>query len=254
MPFLYYPPPYLHLGLLLVLAYPLRGEIGPYHSISVTQVIDNCFLQPLAIKSSAPSRLKNGDKILEERPFAFGTDKDSLLEIEFLSKSSKGKFRLGRKSGLELRPDYSLNLHRGSTLCTHKDFREWKIASSGCSVHIQGAGTWMLECLTAGLKFILLEGEMSINNSNKSQIMKSGDLVIINTKSSQASKPIQVELPLLLGTSRLINGFSTPLPSKTRMISAAHVQALRLKRRYEAFVGDVSEEKKLQLWKLPQSP
>ena len=94
---------------------------------------------------------------------------------------------------------------------------------------------------------------MSINNSNKNQIMKSGDLVLINSKSSQASRPIQVELPLLLGTSRLINGFSTPLPSNSKMISAAHVQALRLKKRYEAFVGDVSEDKKLQLWALPET-
>lgn len=190
---------------------------------------------------------------MEERPFALGTNKDSLLEIEFLSNSSKERFRLGRKSVLEFRPDYSLVLHRGSTLCAHKDFREWKIASSNCSLNIQGTGTWMLECLTSGLKFILIEGEMSINNSNKNQIMKSGDLVLINSKSSQASRPIQVELPLLLGTSRLINGFSIPLPSNSKMISAAHVQALRLKKRYEAFVGDVSEDKKLQLWALPET-
>ena len=72
--------------------------------------------------------------------------------------------------------------------------------------------------------------------------------------SSQPSKPIQIELPLLLGTSRLIKEFSTPLPSKSRIISAAQVQALRLKKRYEAFVGDVSEDKKLQLWALPQTP
>jgi hypothetical protein len=111
----------------------------------------------------------------------------------------------------------------------------------------------MLECLTSGLKFIVIEGEMSIIKSNKNQNLKSGDLVLINSKSSQASKPIQIELPLLLGTSRLINGFSISLPSNSRMISAAHVQTLRLKRRYEAFVGDVSEDKKLQLWALPKT-
>jgi len=112
----------------------------------------------------------------------------------------------------------------------------------------------MVECLTAGLKVILLEGKISINNSKKSQVLESGDLVLIDVKSSQPSKPIQIELPLLLGTSRLIKEFSNPLPSKSRMISAAQVQALRLKKRYEAFVGDVSEDKKLQLWALPQTP
>ena len=244
----------LHLWLFFFIGTTLLGESSYTHSILVTQVINNCFLQPLVNKNSPPSKLREKEKIIEEGPFALGTSKDSLLEIDFFKSSSDGKLRLGRESGLEFRPKNSLILHRGSILCTHKKYQEWKLGSSNYSVNINGFGTWMVECLTAGLKVILLEGKISINNSKKSQVLESGDLVLIDVKSSQPSKPIQIELPLLLGTSRLIKEFSNPLPSKSRMISAAQVQALRLKKRYEAFVGDVSEDKKLQLWALPQTP
>ena len=244
----------LYHWLFFFIAPALLAESNYSNSLLITQVINNCFLQPLAKKNAPPSQLQEKDKISEEEPFALGTGKESLLEIDFFKSSSYGKLRLGRESGLEFRPENSLILHRGSILCTHKKYQEWKLGSSNYSVNINGFGTWMVECLTAGLKVILLEGKISINNSKKSQVLESGDLVLIDVKSSQPSKPIQIELPLLLGTSRLIKEFSNPLPSKSRMISAAQVQALRLKKRYEAFVGDVSEDKKLQLWALPQTP
>ena len=60
-------------------------------------------------------------------------------------------------------------------------------------------------------------------------------------------KNIKIELPLLLSSCRLLNNFPTPLRSKSRLISAAQVQSIRMKKKYEAFVGQVSPKNKVRL-------
>jgi hypothetical protein len=69
----------------------------------------------------------------------------------------------------------------------------------------------------------------------------------VGEKEDQISQKIQIDLPLLIKTCRLLNNFQSELPSKSRIISAAQVQALRLKKRYEAVVGGVKDNK-LQIW------
>ena len=79
----------------------------------------------------------------------------------------------------------------------------------------------------------------------------SGDLVLISSSNPKGTNPIKIDLPLLLSTSRLINSFPARLKSNSRLFSAAQVQTLRVKRKYDALVGEVSKEKKLQLWTVP---
>ena len=50
-----------------------------------------------------------------------------------------------------------------------------------------------------------------------------------------------------------INGFPTKLSSQPRLFSAAQVQALRLKKKYDAFVGDVTKEKNYNCGPCPKS-
>ena len=207
-----------------------------------------CFIQPIAEKKLPPSVLQIGKELSKKKPFGLGTSNESLLELVFRMTIGSAQIRLGSSSGIEVQTDGSYKLHRGSFLFCHKNYLSWMIKAEENSFLINGAGTWMTECLTSGLKLILLEGEITVTNGIKSQVLKSGDLILVSAGSSMISKPMQIELPLLIGTSRLINQFPQPLPSKSKLVSAAKVQALRIKKRYEAFVGDVKKDRKLQLW------
>jgi len=219
--------------------------------VHVNQKLGTCFVQPLEAKKLPPASLRLGQDIVLKKRLALGTGRDSLLEVELPRATPPVTVRLGSSSGIEFRPDGSIKVHKGSFLFSHSNSLQWMISSRDSSIRIEGSGTWMVECLSVGLKLILLEGEIILNNQVEVKNLTSGDLVLLSGSSSTGTKPIQIELPLLLGTSRLINQLDHPLPSMPRMVSAARVQALRLKKRYEAFVGDVTEEKKLQLWTLP---
>ena len=215
-------------------------------------LLGNCFLQPLSKKDSPPTFLKLNQEINEELPFALGTSDESLLEIKLSDISKYGIIRIGNDTALEFREGDSLTLHKGSLLVSHRQTWGWNFALEGDFIELNGSGTWMMERLNSAIKIILLEGELVTGNSPDRRTLSSGDLIIISETTPQGSNPIKVDLPLLLGTSRLLNNFPTQLPSKSRLFSAAQVQALRTKRRYDAFIGDVTKEKKLQLWKVPQ--
>ncbi len=227
--------------------------MAQFDRLHVNQKSGTCFVQPLGTKKLPPSSLSLGQEIVLKKSLAIGTGRDSLLEVELHRKTPPVIVRLGSSSGIEFGPDGSIKVHKGSFLFSHSNSLQWMISSHDSGIRIEGSGTWMIECLSVGLKLILLEGEIILNNQVETQNLKSGDLVLISGSSNKGSKPIQIELPLLLGSSRLINLFDDPLRSMSRMVSAARVQALRLKKRYEAFVGDVTEEKKLQLWTLPSN-
>lgn len=115
---------------------------------------------------------------------------------------------------------------------------------------MQGSGTWMIEVTSLGFKVIILEGKLKVNGYKGIQVAKPGKLLLVTDKEGKISQELEVELPLLLGTSRLVNRFPSKLPSHSRLISAAQVQAIRMKKKYEAMVGDVSDDRKLQIWEI----
>ena len=83
--------------------------------------------------------------------------------------------------------------------------------------------------------------------------MESGDLVLMSGENGKLSQKIKIELPLLLSTSRLVTHFPEPLITQSRLISAAQVQVLRMKSKYNAFIGGVSEDRQLRIWKVPSA-
>ena len=104
-------------------------------------------------------------------------------------------------------------------------------------------GTWMVETTEKlGLKIILLEGTLQVLGEKEPLTLSAGELVLVSDKNDQISQTIKIDLPLMLNTCRLINNFETKLPSLSRLISAAQVQSIRLKKRYEAVVGGVKEK------------
>jgi len=240
-----------HSSIFLCFAWSSWGaEIQPWQTYT-TYVAGNCFTQPLIKENSAPKTLTSNKNIEESLPFALGTSHQSFLEIKVLRESSASLVRMGSNSALEFRQDKSCRLYKGAFLFSKHSTLPWNFDYSDTKLQIDGSGTWMIECQQSGIKLILLEGKISVGSSASKQTLSSGDLVLISSSNPKGTNPIKIDLPLLLSTSRLINSFPARLKSNSRLFSAAQVQTLRVKRKYDALVGEVSKEKKLQLWTVP---
>ena len=110
----------------------------------------------------------------------------------------------------------------------------------------------MLEKTPIGFKLVILEGQLSIGE-NDSPPLPPGSLSLISGKDGQKSQPIDIELPLLLGTSRLLNQFPGFLPSKAKISSAALVQSMKVTTKYDALIGNVAADRKLQIWSIGEN-
>ena len=71
----------------------------------------------------------------------------------------------------------------------------------------------MTEKTEIGFKFILLEGKITIIGGKKSTEVEAGNLILINDQEGNISQTLKIELPLLLGTSQIIELLSETLPS-----------------------------------------
>lgn len=63
-----------------------------------------------------------------------------------------------------------------------------------------------------------------------------------------------IDIMLLLQSSRLINNFPTALPTFDQIGLAIYVQNLKLKGKYDALIGDAKTEKSLQIWGFGKKP
>ena len=78
-------------------------------------------------------------------------------------------------------------------------------------------------------------------------------MILVTGKKGQTSQKLKIELPILLATSKLLNNFDNYLPSHSRLVSAAHVQALRTRKKYESMIGGVTKNRKLEIWQFGQN-
>ena len=213
----------------------------------INLVLGKCFLQPRDIEHADTLPLKTGLILSEPFPYTLVTGKDSYLEVLDYPES-KNVIRLGQLSAIENRQPYHLYYFQGSSLISNRDYAKWRLETKSTLIHIHAHGTWMVETTEQlGLKIILLEGTLQFLDEKEPITMKAGELVLVSEKNDQTSQTIKIDLPLMLNTCRLINNFETKLPSLSRLISAAQVQSIRLKKRYEAVVGGVKKNK-LQIW------
>ena len=102
-------------------------------------------------------------------------------------------------------------------------------------------------------KFILLEGFVQLSMNEKNRTLQAGNLILTRVQENTFSKILTVELPLLISSSKLINIFSKPVQTENKLISAAKVQSIRLKKRYQALIGDLNEQNELRMWALKKS-
>jgi len=205
-----------------------------------------CYLQLKRDKVPKPSILETNQTIIDLPPYALVTSKDSFLEV----KPGSTLIRLGRATALEFQLDGSYHFIKGSALFSSRLQKQWVIKSNETNFQFSARGTWLMETTPLGFKIITLEGDLLPSSDEKAPQapILPGELALVTGQNGLVSQSLKVELPVLLSTSRLINVFPSPLPSQSRLISAAQVQSLRTKARYNAFIGGVSEDSKLRIW------
>ena len=147
-----------------ILGFPFFASGGNLEVQNISQIVGKGYFQPLHAKNLPPSLLSTEKEFSANLPFAIGTTKDSFVELIFTDSIINGVIRLGRNSALQINPNESFRILKGSLLCSHREFRRWKISSSDHIIEMEGAGTWLLELQHEATKFILLEGEISIGN------------------------------------------------------------------------------------------
>ena len=100
-----------------------------------------------------------------------------------------------------------------------------------------------------GLKIVLVSGSAQAGtDADGAKTLRPGQLLFVLGNPTRFGDLYDLDLPLLLRTSRLVNGFARPLPNLSRMRTSALIQELNLKKRYEALVGDAPNDEKVQMW------
>jgi hypothetical protein len=238
---------------ILVLFFFISQSLVFADSISLPEVSfhsGKCYLQLKRDKVPKPSILETNQTIIDLPPYALVTSKDAFLEVKRGANESQTLLRLGRATAFEFQIDGSYFFIKGSALFSSRLQKPWVIKSDATLFKFLGEGTWLMETTPLGFKVILLEGEIlpSSDEEPPQAPILPGELALVTGPKGLVSQSLKVELPVLLSTSRLINVFHSPLPSQSRLISAAQVQSLRTKARYNAFIGGVSEDSKLRIW------
>ena len=226
-----------------------HGNPNPF----VSAVIGKAFVVSKQNPDLPPQKLDQNDSIVYQTPYSLVTSKESFLEIKHQSLDQPYTLRMGQSTGAEFRENSKFYLFQGSLLLAGMGEMSWSLESNVSKAKLTGSGTLIAEVIPVGFKILVLEGRFSSLSSVAEEPIESGDLVLMSGEKGKPSQKIKIELPLLLSTSRLINHFPDPLITQSRLISAAQVQVLRMKSKYNAFIGGVSEDRQLRIWKVPSS-
>ena len=79
-------------------------------------------------------------------------------------------------------------------------------------------------------------------------------MLLVLGNPSYLGNAYDIDILLLLQSSRLINNFPTPLSTFDQVGLAIYVQQLKLKGKYDALIGDAKTEKTLQIWGFGENP
>ena len=158
--------------------------------------------------------------------------------------------RLGSMSVLESVTNETVKIFSGSLLICLKDYAEIVLKSEKASVSLKGKLTAIIECTSnGGFKFIPLEGKGTIiPQEGHSKAIKSGRVMMGVGSPSKLGNAYDIDLLLMLKSSRLINAFPQPLPSMKSISLAIYYQQLRLKGKFNALIGDAPTDDNLQMW------
>ena len=144
----------------------------------------------------------------------------------------------------------SISITKGSLLLYKKNDDPITIQSELSSLKTTGQFTAIIECTSnGGFKFIPLEGKGEIIPAKgESKEIYRGRLTMVLGSPSKLGNAYDIDLLLLLKSSRLINSFPTPLPSMKRISLSIYAQQLRMKGKYNALIGDAPSDDNIQMW------
>ena len=144
----------------------------------------------------------------------------------------------------------SISITKGSLLLYKKNDDPITIQSELSSLKTTGQFTAIIECTSnGGFKFIPLEGKGEIiPDKGESKEIYRGRLTMVLGSPSKLGNAYDIDLLLLLKSSRLINSFPTPLPSMKRISLSIYAQKLRMKGKYNALIGDAPSDDNIQMW------
>ena len=159
-------------------------------------------------------------------------------------------WRLGAESMGTWHSDTDFWLHSGCLLFCTKIHQTIKFSTRVSNLTFNGRGTIIIEATkNGGFKFIPLEGKGTVSTTNGgSKNIIGGRLLLVLGKPSYFGDAFDIDIMLLLKSSRLINNYPTPLPTFKKIGLAIYVQELKLNGKYDALIGDATTDENLQMW------
>ena len=180
------------------------------------------------------------------------TGKGSRMEL----RQNDVRWRLGSLSVGRWLSEKSFWLHSGSALFCSDTAGDFTFGTREANATFSGRGTIIIEATAnGGFKFIPLEAKGTIStDSDDAQEVVGGRLLLVLGKPNRFGDAYDLDILLLLKSSRLVNAFPSPLPTFEKIGLALYVQELKLKGRYDALIGDATTNDNLQMWKFGQKP
>lgn len=201
------------------------------------------------------------DKTDSLKPLFFDLESNTTIDSNKLVATGKGSrielrqnnnyWRLGSLSVCRWIKPNSFWLHSGSALFCTTEESEINIGSLETNATFRGKGTIIIEATSnGGFKIIPLEvkGTLSTKKGGTKNLM-GGRLLLVLGQPTEFGDAYDIDIMLMLKTSRLINAFPSALPTFERIGLAVYVQELKLKGKYDALIGDATSNENLQLWK-----
>ncbi len=175
--------------------------------------------------------------------------------LELVGGPDGERWRLGQRTVFQARPGGG-RLLAGTALLVVPG-REVRVVETFGSVVRLGDGTWMLQAVeNEGLKVICLDGparletEVAGEGGDRGRVearIKPGELIFVRPGGRGFGPLVTIYLEELLATSRLVRGFSEPLPRMTRLVNQGIAQREQLKGLTSALVAGANDEQGFQV-------
>jgi hypothetical protein len=159
-------------------------------------------------------------------------------------------WRLGSLSFAKWPSTGELWLHSGSALYCSETNNTVVFSSRNSKATFKGKGTIIVEALhNGGFKFIPVEALGTLTTTKgDTQKLQDGRMLLVLNSPSYFGDAYDLDLMLLLRSSRLINSYPNPLPTFDQIGLAIYVQQLKLKGKYDALIGNAPTIEKLEVW------
>ena len=168
----------------------------------------------------------------------------------FELKSENTTWRVGSQSFVKFESENKVWIHSGSLLLCLANEETITFQSRNSEATFSGKGTILIESLeNGGFKFIPLEGDGLLNTKkDKPFPILGGRLTLVLGNPSYLGSSYDIDIMLLLKSSKLINYFPTALTTFDQIGLALYIQQLKLKGKYNALIGDAHTDDELQIW------